>query len=71
MPDCEKLPQCAFFNDRMADKPATAERMKKQFCQGDKTLCARYLVCMAKGPEALPGDLYPHMLDRAKAILAS
>jgi hypothetical protein len=71
MPDCEKLPKCAFFNDRMANKPATANMMKKQYCQGDKSTCARYLVCTKKGPEAVPGDLFPNMLDRAKAILAS
>lgn len=71
MPDCEKLPKCAFFNDRMANKPATANMMKKQYCHGDKTLCARYQICITKGPEAVPGDLYPNMMERARAILAS
>ena len=45
--------------------------MKKQYCQGDKSTCARYLVCTKNGPEAVPGDLFPNMLDRAKAILGS
>jgi len=55
----------------MASKPATAAMMKKPYCQGDKTQCARYLVCTKKGPEAVPNDLFPNTLERAQAILAT
>jgi len=69
MADCECLPGCPFFNDRMKEKPATAEIYKKNYCLGDSTDCARHQVKVAIGKENVPGDLYPTQVDRVKRII--
>jgi hypothetical protein len=63
------IQKCVFFNDKMASKPATADIMKKKYCQGDFQDCARYKVCKAMGREKVPGDLFPSQLDRARAMI--
>lgn len=69
MAACEMIAKCIFFNDKMANMPAMASMMKKKYCQGDNTRCARYVVCKAKGREAVPGDLTPAQMERAQAII--
>jgi len=71
MADCECLQGCIFFNDRMANKPATASIMKQQYCLSDNTGCARYQVFKAAGKEQVPPDLYPIQVERVKGILSS
>ncbi len=71
MAECECLPKCPFFNDRMANKPATAQLMKNQYCLGDSTGCARHQVKVAAGSENVPSDLYPAQTEKVKAILAT
>lgn len=69
MPDCEMIARRIFFNDKMADKPGTAEMMKRKYCTGNNAECARYVVCKALGRENVPADLYPIQLDRAKVLV--
>ncbi len=69
MADCEMLAKCLFFNDKMANMPAMAEMMKKKYCRGDNSKCARYMVCTRLGREKVPPDLNPSQLDRAEALL--
>jgi hypothetical protein len=69
MPACECLPKCIFFHDRMPNKPASAELLKKRFCLGDNTMCARYQVRSARGPDGVPADLFPNQTDRAREFL--
>jgi hypothetical protein len=69
MAECECLKGCAFFNDRMASKPATAEMFKKSYCLGDNAQCARYMVFRSQGSEAVPADLYPNQVERAVELL--
>ena len=69
MADCECLPKCPFFNDKMSSKPATAELMKKQYCRDDFESCARYMVFKKLGREAVPADLFPSQQERARKIL--
>ena len=71
MADCECLGGCPFFNDRMAGMEATAAMMKRKYCLGDSTQCARYMVFKKLGKPAVPSDLFPSMTDRATAILAA
>jgi hypothetical protein len=68
MADCEMLSKCLFFNQR-ANMPAMAEMMKKKYCRGDNTKCARYLVCTRLGREKVPADLTPAQIERAEAML--
>lgn len=69
MPECECLPKCIFFHDKMQDKPLTAEMMKKRLCLNEFELCARYRVFKALGRENVPGDLYPNQNERADEML--
>jgi hypothetical protein len=71
MAECECLPKCPFFNDKMASKPATASIMKKQYCLGDNMNCARHQVKAAAGAEHVPSDLYPSQIDKVKGILGA
>jgi hypothetical protein len=70
MAECQCLPKCIFFNDKMAGKPATAELMKNKYCLGDNSGCARYMVFKVKGGSGVPADLFPSEVDRVKGIIA-
>lgn len=69
MPDCELIGKCIFFNDKMANKPGTANLMKQNYCKGSFKDCARYLVCKALGRDKVPADLYPSQMERARELL--
>lgn len=64
---CEKLEKCPFFNDKMANMPAVAGMLKKQYCQNDKESCARYIV--SKAGKDVPMDLFPQQKERIAAII--
>ncbi len=70
MADCVCLPRCPFFNDRMAEMPATTQLMKKRYCLGDQAQCARHMVFSRFGSEKVPIDLYPTQVERAQQLLA-
>jgi methyl-accepting chemotaxis protein len=69
MSECEKLSECPFFNDQLANMPAIAGMMKKKFCHGTKEECARYMVATKLGKEKVPAELFPNMKERALSIL--
>jgi len=71
MADCELLEGCVFFNDKMANMPATSELYKDQYCRENNLECARYMVFKALGREKVPLDLFPNMKDRAQEIIAT
>ena len=70
MAECEKVPGCVFFHDRMENLPFAAERMKQEFCLGSNLECARHIVFDALGPEQVPNDLFPIDVARAERIIA-
>ena len=69
MADCPSLPKCPFFNDRMANRPAMAAMMKKNYCQTDNSGCARWMVAQVKGGPAVPSNLYPNEQEKVAALL--
>ena len=69
MAECECLPKCPFFNDKMASKPASAQLMKDTYCLGDSAACARHQVFAAAGSQNVPADLYPSQTDRVARIV--
>jgi len=71
MPDCICLPGCPFFNDKMSGDAGMGAIYKHKYCQGDNTNCARFYVFTKLGKGMAPNDLYPNMLDKAKAIVAN
>lgn len=70
MADCECLHKCPFFNDKMAGMPAMATIMKKRYCQGDSSDCARHIIFSTLGATSVPADLYPSQADRARQIIS-
>ena len=71
MSSCPKLPQCPFFNERLAKMPAVAEMAKDRYCRGNEyDICARYVVAKSLGGAAVPDNLYPDQRDRANSIIA-
>jgi len=71
MAECECLKGCPFFNDKMPDNDGLGAIIKKKYCLGDNTGCARYMVFKKLGKPAVPANLYPNMADQAKGIIAA
>ena len=71
MANCELIEKCLFFNDKMANAPATASMFKKKYCEGDNSNCARHMVVEAIGREKVPSDLFPNQADEAKRIIST
>lgn len=69
MATCEKLSKCPFYNDKMDINKGVGAMYKKKYCEGDKTICARYIVATQLGSEYV-GNLYPNMNDAANKLLA-
>jgi len=69
MAECEKLTKCPFFAGKISSMPSVSELMKKNYCLGDKMLCARYQ--LASAGMAVPLDLLPNDTQRVREILAS
>ena len=67
---CENLSKCPFYQGQMAMESGLGSMYKKKYCEGDKLLCARYLIATRLGKEFMPQNLYPNMMDKAKEILA-
>lgn len=71
MEDCPSIRTCPFFNDQLASRPATANLMKKSYCNADYRTCARFMVSKALGSSRVPKDLFPNMGDRAKQLVGA
>lgn len=70
MANCEKLAKCPFYQGQMSMESGLGSMYKKRYCEGDKLLCARYTVASKLGSEKVPANLYPNMMDQAKALIA-
>ena len=66
---CEKLEKCPFYTNKMPIDQGLGAMYSKKYCEGDKTICARYMVSTTVGPHAVPLDLYPNMVKQAKKII--
>ena len=69
MPLCICLPTCPFYNDKMANMPVTAERMRQHYCLTDNQDCARFIMRNALGDERVPRDLFPDQTERAHGLI--
>ena len=70
MATCEKLEKCPFYQGKMDINSGLGSMYRKKYCEGDKTICARYMVATQAGPEHVTNNLYPNMIDAANKILA-
>ncbi len=70
MADCECLGSCPFFNDQMKDLDGVAALFKRRYCLGDNSDCARHMVLKQLGKPAVPANLYPNNVERARLIIS-
>ncbi len=70
MATCEKLAGCPFYQGAMKIDSGIGKMYKDKYCEGDKTICARYMVATTAGKDYVTNDLYPNMVDKAKKIIA-
>ena len=69
METCEKLAKCPFYQGKMDINSGLGQMYKKKYCEGDKTICARYIVATQLGPEFVNNSLYPNMNKVAEKLL--
>lgn len=70
MPDCERMNSCPYYEtDLMKAFPSMLEKRQREYCKGDNSKCARYIVFNELGEKYVPKDLLPIDVDRARAIL--
>lgn len=70
MAACENLAKCPFYQERMPIDSGLGLMYKQKYCEGDKTICARYKVATTLGKEYVPSDLYPNMEAKADDIIS-
>ena len=51
MATCEKLPKCLFYQSQMSMESGLGSIYKKKYCEGNKLLCARYMIATTLGPD--------------------
>jgi hypothetical protein len=63
--------QCPFFNDQLPKMHTARERedLKRKFCGGGSSQCARFIVAEALGLNEVPGNLFPDDLFKVSIIL--
>lgn len=71
MAKCTFWGTCPFLKEMMVGMPHATERLKKLFCDGEYTACARFMIYEKLGADAVPFDLYPSMKSRAESIIAN
>ncbi len=71
MGECEFINKCPFFNSQLADDEETREFMKEKYCKTNNLNCARYMIALAVGSEAVPENLYPNEKEKAYEIISS
>ncbi len=69
MATCEKLPKCPFYQGKMDINSGLGSMYRKRYCEGDKTLCARYQIATKLGPEFVTNNIYPNMNDLADKLI--
>ena len=71
MKKCSITSECQFFNDQLAKMRTAKERenMKRKYCGGGNTQCARYMVAEALGLDEVPENLFPDDFFKVSVIL--
>ena len=66
---CEKFEKCPFYQGKININSGLGAMYKKKYCEGDKTICARYIISTKLGPEFVNNNIYPNMIDVANNLL--
>jgi hypothetical protein len=65
--ECELIKTCSFINKKVKDMPRISKILKKNYCNGDVSKCARYMVFNELGVDKVPFDMFPY--SRADAMV--
>ncbi|PKQ17125.1 MAG: hypothetical protein CVT67_01405 [Actinobacteria bacterium HGW-Actinobacteria-7] len=71
MNECECLPGCPFFHDKMDNMPAMADIFKNRYCLGDHFTCARHRIFESLGRDRVPHDMFPNDGEYADTLLVT
>lgn len=44
MERCETTEVCSFFNNKLKAMPSITKRLKQEYCEHNKSSCARYMI---------------------------
>ena len=71
MKKCSLTDECPFFSDQLPKMHTAKERedMRRKFCGGGNSQCARFIVATALGLNEVPGNLLPDDLFKVSIIL--
>ena len=71
MKKCSITDECPFFNDQLSkmDTAKENEDLKRKYCGGGSSQCARYIIAKALGLGEVPGNIFPNDLIKANIIL--
>ena len=69
MVECNKLRECPFFNDKMANMPATSVLFKAKYCNSGFNECARFVMSNIVDISEVPPDLFPNQHERVNQLL--
>ena len=71
MKKCSSTNECPFFKDQLSKvkTPKKREDMKRKYCGGGSSQCARYTIAKALGLNEVPWNLLPNDLIKANILL--
>ena len=68
MSDCFYIPECEFFQSKLANMPMSSEFMKMEYCYKNPGSCARLVFKLNNINKSVPDDLMPHEIARLDMI---
>jgi len=66
---CEYRSACAFYTELKERRPLTLESIKEEYCDGNYSGCARFMVYKTHGPYNVSKYLFPEDIHEACKIL--
>lgn len=71
MGECEWMHECSFIKQFEERSPATMAIFRQNYCDGDVSQCARYMIFDRIGADAVPTNLYPNEAWQAEQIIGN
>ncbi len=66
---CEKIAICPYYK-QVVVKTGTGAVYQQNWCETDRSRCARYLISRTAGQDFVPEDLYPNMHQKMDEIIS-
>jgi hypothetical protein len=60
---CKLYKNCQFYRRGFAAMPSTSKFLRKNYCLGDSSDCARFLIATNIGMEKVPDYICPNSFD--------